>query len=50
MNDAKLQEIISNQGAFEKRLLLSSKHMGAWMIQSTTVTITVLAAMEFRDV
>ena len=44
-NDAKLQGIVSNQGAFDKRLLLFAKHTGAGMIiRGNRVTSTVLAA------
>ena len=50
MNDAKIQGIVSNQSAFEKLLFLCDKntgpHMSVWV---TTVTGTVLAAMEFRN-
>ena len=47
-NDVKLQEIVSNQGAFEKRLFLRAKHMGAWLIVlGTTVTGTAFSATEF---
>ena len=45
-NDAKLWEISSNQGAFEKRLSLCVKHTGSWLsVWGTTVTCTVLAAI-----
>ena len=43
-NDAKLQGIVSNQGAFEKRLFLRANHTGSWLILcGATVTGTVLA-------
>ena len=49
-NDAKLQGVFSNQYAFEKRLILCAKHMGACLsIWGTTVTGIVIAATEFRD-
>ena len=45
VNGAKLQEIVRNQGAFEKRLFLRAKHTGSWLsIWGTTGTGTVLAA------
>ena len=44
-NDVKLQEIVSDQGDFNKRLFLRAKHTGAWLsIQVTMVSITVLGA------
>ena len=49
-NDAKLQEIASDQGAFKKRLLLRAKHTGDWMsVRGTTVTGIVLVTVEFCD-
>ena len=47
-NDVKLQEIIGNQGASEKRLFLCAKHTGAWLsVRGATVTSNVLSKMEF---
>ena len=47
-NYVKLKVIVSNQGAFEKRLFLCAKHMGSWLsIRGTTVTSIVLAAKKF---
>ena len=49
-NDAKLQGIFSNQGAFEKRLFLHANHTGSLLrVWGTTVTVIVLTATEFRD-
>ena len=49
-NDEKLHGTVSDQGAFEKRMFLHAKHMGAWMsIRDAMVTDTVLTAKEFRD-
>ena len=49
MNDAKLRGIVSNQGDFEERLFLRTKHMSAWLsVWVTTVIGTVLAATQFR--
>ena len=45
-NDAKPKEIVSSQGAFDKILFLSTKHMGTWMIvRGNTVTGIVPAAI-----
>ena len=42
--------VVSNQGAFEKHLFFRNKHTGSWLsVQGTTVTGTVLAAMEFSN-
>ena len=49
-NDAKLWGIISVQGAIKKHVFLRTNHTGAWMsVHVTTVTITVLTALEFCD-
>ena len=49
-DNAKLQGISINQFAFKKRLFLCTKHTGTWLIVwGTMVTITVIAATEFRD-
>ena len=46
-NYAKLQGIISDQGAFEKRLFLRTKHTDVLLsVRGATVTGTVPAAME----
>ena len=46
-NEAKLQGIVSDQGAFGKHLFLRAKHTGSWMIiRGNTVTVTLLAATE----
>ena len=48
-NYVKLWGIVSNKGAFNKRLFLHFKHTGAWMsVQSTTLMGTVLAATKSR--
>ena len=47
-DDTKLQEIVRDQGASEKRLFLRAKHTGAWLsVWGTTITGTVLAATDF---
>ena len=44
-NDARLQGIISNQGALERRILLHAKYTGPCIsVWGTTVTGTVLTA------
>ena len=49
-NDTKLQEIVSNQGAFEKRPFLRAKHTDAWMsMGGTMVTGTVLTITKIFD-
>ena len=48
-NDAKLQGIFSDKGAFQKRLFLCAKRTGAWIsIVGTKFTGSALAAIEFR--
>ena len=45
--EAKLKEIVSDQGAYEKRLLRCAKHTGSCLsVQGTMVTSTVLFTME----
>ena len=49
-NTAKLQGIISNQGAFKKHVSQCAKHTDDWMsVRGTIVTDTLLAAMESHD-
>ena len=45
-----LRIIVSNQCALKKRLLLCANHTRSWLsVRCTMVTVTILAAMEFRD-
>ena len=51
VNDAKLQGIVSHQGAFKIRLFLYAKHTGACLVvRVTTITSTLFISTEFRDV
>ena len=44
VNDAKLWGIVSNQGAFEKRILLYTKHTGYYLsVRGTSVTGTEIS-------
>ena len=46
----KLQGIVSDQITFQKRILQTAKHTGAWLsMWGNAVTGTVLAATDFRD-
>ena len=48
VNDAKLKGIVKNFEIFDRRLFLRAKQTGSWLFaQGTTVTSTVLLAMEF---
>ena len=49
-NGMKSQGIVSDQCAFQKRLLLRAKQTDAWTsVMRTTFTGTMLAATEFND-
>ena len=49
-NDVKLQEVVSNQSAFKKRIFIHTKHAGDWLSVGGTMVIgTVLATTKICD-